>query len=385
MRAKLAWAAGLAAAGLVLTSCGSETPQRAALATAAPVAVETASAAAQNWPVIYEATGTVRARTAAVVASKVMGYVEQVNARVGDRVRAGQVLVTIDARDLEANLRRAEAGHSEAQSAVPEVENSIAAAKANFDLAQATFRRMQELQAKNSISNQEFDEASARLKSAQANYEVAVAKRAQIQSKIAQAEQEQSAARIMLGYATIAAPFAGVVTAKSVDPGNLAAPGAPLLTLEQEGSFRLEVEVDESKLPVVRVGRTAQVTIDALDRCFDGRVSEVVPAVDAASRAYTVKIDLPNVPEMRSGLFGKAAFTLGDHQTLAIPAAALQQRGQLQSVFVADNGTARTRLITVGERHREALEVLSGLTAGERVVVAPPPTLADGARIEVRP
>lgn len=376
-------AIGLAAAGLLLTSCGSEPPQRATVA-AAPVAVETASAATQNWPAMYEATGTVRARTAAVVASKVMGYVQQVNARVGERVGAGQVLVTIDARDLEANLRRAEAGHSEAQSAVPEVENSIAAAKANFDLAQATFRRMQELKEKNSISSQEFDEATARQKSAQANYEVAVAKRAQLQSKIAQAEQEQRAARIMLDYATITAPFAGVVTAKSVDPGNLAAPGAPLFTVEQAGSFRLEVEVDESKLPVVRAGRAAQVTIDALDRCFDGRVSEVVPAVDAASRAYTVKIDLPPMPEMRSGLFGKASFTLGSRETLAIPAAALQQRGQLQSVFVVDGGTARTRLITVGGRRRDALEVLSGLTAGEQVVVAPPPALADGARIEVR-
>lgn len=379
-----AWAVALAAAGLVLTSCGSETPQHAAAAAAAPVAVETASAATQDWPATYEATGTVRAQTAAVVASKVMGYVQQVNARVGDRVHAGQMLVTIDARDLETNLRRAEAGHSEAQSAVPEVENSIAAAKANFDLAQATFGRMRELKEKNSISNQEFDEASARQKSAQANYEMAVAKRAQLQAKIAQAEQEQRAARIMLDYATITAPFAGVVTAKSVDPGNLAAPGAPLFTVEREGSFRLEVEVDESKLPAVRAGRTARVTIDALDRCFDGRVSEIVPAVDATSRSYTVKIEIPPLPEMRSGLFGKALFSMGNRETLAIPAAALQQHGQLQSVFVVDHGTARMRLITAGERHREAVEVLSGLSAGEQVVVAPPPTLADGAAVEVR-
>jgi len=370
---------------LTLISCGHEEARKPEAAAVAPLPVQAAAASVQSWPQTYEATGTVRARTTSIVASKVMGYVQQVNVRVGDRVRAGQLLVALDARDLEVNLRRAEAGRAEAQSAVPEIENGIAAAKANLDLAQATFRRMQDLAQKKSISDQEFDEASARLKSAQANYEVAVARRAQIQSKIAEAEQEQRAARINLDYATIAAPFAAVVTDKSVEPGNLAAPGAPLLMLEQEGSYRLEVEVDESKLAAVRTGGSARVTLDALGRCFDARVSEVVPEINSASRAYTVKIDLPALPEIRSGLFGKAAFSMGERRTLTVPAAALQQRGQLQSVFVVENGAARTRLVTTGERRQDAVEVLSGLSAGEKVVVAPPVTLADGAAVEVRP
>lgn len=370
---------------IVLASCGREEAAAPTASKKASVAVNTATASVQNWPNLYEAVGTVRARTTAVIASKVMGYVQQVSVQVGDRVRDGQPLVTLDARDLEANLRRAEAGRAEAVSAQPEVENGIAAAKANYDLAQATFRRIDDLASKKSVSNQEFDEASARLKAAQANYEMAQAKREQLQSKIAQAEQEQRAARIMRDYAAITAPFAGVVTAKSVDPGNLAAPGAPLLTIEREGGYRLEAEIDESKLPAVRAGQSVKVTLDALGRTFDARVSEVVPSVDAASRAYTVKIDLPAVPQLRSGLFGKASFSLGSRQGLAIPAKALQQNGQLQSVFVVANGEARTRLITAGRRFDDAVEVLSGLNAGEIVVVAPPPALADGDCVEVRP
>src|SRR5208337_1442179 len=101
----------------------------------------------------YEATGTVRALTTATISSKVMGYV-QVNVQVGDHVREGQPLITLEVRDLDVSVRRAEAGRAEVESAIPELENATAAAKANLDLAQATFKRMEELAAKKSISNQ---------------------------------------------------------------------------------------------------------------------------------------------------------------------------------------------------------------------------------------
>ena len=126
------------------------------------VPVQVATVASQTWPDAYEATGTVRARTAAVLSSKVMAYVRQVAVQVGDRVREGQELVTLDAQDLDANVRRAEAAEAEVRSAFPEADNGVAGAKANLDLAQSTFKRMEELAAKKSISNQEFDEASAR-------------------------------------------------------------------------------------------------------------------------------------------------------------------------------------------------------------------------------
>jgi RND family efflux transporter MFP subunit len=366
-----------------LTSCGREQPHSAA-ASAPPVPVQTVAAAIQEWPAVYEATGTVRARTAATISSKVMGYVQQVNFQVGERVREGQELVTLDARDLEANQRRAEAGHAEVQSAIPEADNAVAAAKANLDLAQATFKRMAELAAKKSISTQEFDETTAKLKSAQANYEMARSRRAQLDSKMAQAEEEVRAATVMRNYARIAAPFAGVVTARSVEPGNLASPGMPLLIIERDGVYRLEASVDESRVPAVRLGQTVQVALEALDKTLNARVSEIVPAVDAASRAYTVKIDLPPVPQLRSGMFGRALFPLGSRKLVAVPRAALQERGQLVSVFVAEDGAARTRLVTTGQRSQDFIEVLSGLSAGEKLIQPVPQGLVDGARIEVK-
>ena len=135
--------------------------------------MSTVTAATETWPSIYEATGTVRARTSAVISAKLMGYVREVKVQAGDRVREGQLLVTLDTRDLDVSSRRAEAAREEVRTAVPEADSAVAAAKANLDLAQVTFGRMQDLFQKKSISNQEFDEASAKLKAAQAAYEMA--------------------------------------------------------------------------------------------------------------------------------------------------------------------------------------------------------------------
>jgi multidrug efflux pump subunit AcrA (membrane-fusion protein) len=143
--------------------------------------------------------------------------------------------------------------------------------------------------------------------------------------------------------------------------------------------------VDESRLPSARAGAPVEVALEGLDRKLNARVSEVVPAVDAASRSSIVKIDLPAIPQLRSGMFGRAFFPLGTRKVVAVPASAIVERGQLQSVFVAEEGTARTRLITTGQRSKDAVEVLSGLNAGEKIVTPVPTGLEDGARLEVRP
>jgi RND family efflux transporter MFP subunit len=371
------------AALLLLASCGSQPTRRDAPSQTAPVAVRVAAVTAVDWRPSYEATGTVRARTTATISSKVMGYVEQVSVQVGGHVAAGQLLITLDARDLDASLRQAEAGRAAVEGAIPELESAEAAAKANLDLAQATFKRMEELAAKKSISNQEFDEASARLKAAQANYDMARSRRAQLNSKMAQAEQEVRTAEIVRDYARLAAPFSGVVVSRTVEPGDLATPGAPLLSIEQDGLYRLEAAVDESGLAPVRVGQAVQAAIGG--RTVNARVSEIVPSVDAASRTYVVKVDLPAMPQLRSGMFGRAIFPLGAQKVVAAPLAALMNSGQLEWVFVVEDGVAHTRLVSTGRRAGDMVEILSGLNAGEKIVAPPVLGVRDGVRVEVRP
>jgi RND family efflux transporter MFP subunit len=264
------------------------------------------------------------------------------------------------------------------------VDGAIAAAQAQLDLAQVTYQRMKDLYDKKSISPQEFDEASARLKMAQTGYEMAQAKKTQVNAKIRQAEEGLSSASVTLGYATITAPFDGVVTEKPVQLGNLTAPGMPLLTVERAGAHRLEVAVEESRLSALHVGDPVAVSLDALHKQLDARITEIVPAVDAASRSFIVKIDLPAEPTLRSGLFGRAVFSLGQRPVLTIPATAVVERGQLQSVFVVETGRARNRLVTLGETFGDRREVLSGLAAGETLVAPVTPDVVDGIQVEVR-
>ncbi len=368
-----------------LSACGEGEKKKPAEVSAAAIPVTAVLATAETWPGLYEATGTVRARTSSSIAARVMGYVREVKVQAGDRVREGQVLVTLETRDLDVSARRAEAARESVKSSVPEAESAIAAAKANLDLAQVTFGRMQELFQKKSISNQEFDEALAKLKAAQAAHEMARARRGQLNAKLAEVEQEVSSAEVSRSYAQVVAPFSGVVTARTVEPGMLTVPGTPLLNVEREGALRLEASVDEGRLAEIRVGQTVSVTLESIGRTMESRVAEIVPSVDAASRAYVVKIDLPPTAALRSGVFGRAVFQSGSRMVVTIPAAALTERGQLQSVMVADGGVARTRLVTVGQRLKDRVEVLSGLSEGERVIVPVPRELRDGARVEVRP
>lgn len=374
--------------GLILTllaGCGGAPERETVPGKKETISARTVAVQEVDWPITYEAVGTVRATTSTVVAAKVMGYAQEVSCRVGDQVRAGQVLVRLDARDLEISLRGARAALDEARDAATEAQDAIASAKANLDLAEVTFTRMQELYEKKSISRQEFDEAAARLQTAQAAHQMARSRGSQIEARIRQAEEGVAAAEVVQGYARITAPFDGVVTARQVEPGTLAAPGMPLLTIERGGAFRLEAAVAESYLPRIRTGQAVTVILEAVDKTLTAKVTEVVPAMDEATRSFTVKIDLPAMPEIRSGLFGRALFDLGARRVLAVPAGAVVERGQLQSVFVVENGAVANRLVTLGASRQENREVLSGLAIGERVVCPVPPGIEDGARLEVRP
>ncbi len=377
---------------LLLAACSHNAVESKSNAPASTISVQTAAVIAGESAATYDVTGTVRARSTAAIASRTPAYVQSVAVQQGDRVSQGQVLVTLDARDLEANVRRAEAGYTEASSAIAEVDSGIAAAKANLDLAAVTFNRIQDLAAKNSVSKQELDEAAAKLKSAQANHDMARAKRSQVQARIEQAEQDRRSASVARSYATLTAPFAGIVSAKTVEPGNMALPGVTLLSIERGGQFRLEAAVDESKLPGVHMGDHADVAVPATGCDGTSRVTEIVPAVEAGSRSYIVKLDLPPpdshgrprpCPGLRSGMFGRAAFASGQRTMLTAPAAAVIERGQVQTVFVVEDGYARTRLVTVGRRTPSGVEILSGLSSGERVVAPVPAALTDGARVEV--
>ncbi len=374
--------AGIAAVAMVLAACGGKEPEKRAESKGAPVRVQTVAAAKVEWTDDVEVSGTVRARQTGVVASRLMAYVHDVRVRVGDSVAAGQVLVVLDAKEMDSAVRQAEAMDAEARNARAEAIQAMAAANAQLDLARATHRRMNDLFKRKSVTQQELDEATARLRMAEAGATAAIAKRNQMDARVNQATEAIAAAKIQRGYLEIRSPFAGRVMERTVEPGNLAAPGQPLLTIEQSGAYRLEVPVEESLLGSVRLGDRVPVRLEAMARDLEARVVEIVPAVDAMSRSFTVKLDVPGVANLRSGMFGTARFARGKKLALTVPPGAVREEGSLKYVMVADEGQARLRMVTLGAAREGAVEVLSGLSEGERVVHPLAATLRDGATVE---
>lgn len=377
--------AALGLAALWLTGCGGEKPAARKAEDAPAVRVSVIRTAQEAMPDEYVATGTVKARTTSVLSARVMGYIRELNPQAGDTVKAGQVVAVIEAKEIETSVRQAEAAREEARGAIPEVDNAIAAAKAQLDLAASTLGRMKNLYDQKSITPQEFDEVSARHRMAQANFEMAKAKRIQLDQKINQTGEAVAQASIVRGYTQVTAPFTGIVIERKAEPGMLAAPGMPLLVIEQAGSYRLEASVEEARLATIRPGNAVKVDLESMDHPLDARVEEIVPAMDPASRSFTVKIGLAGAGTLRSGMFGRARFPQGSKQALTIPVMALMEQGQVQRVFVVENGIARGRLITTGARTAGRVEVLSGLQPGESIISPAPNNLADGGKVEVRP
>jgi RND family efflux transporter MFP subunit len=343
----------LAAASLA--GCSSEQKTvNAAPETASNVSVVAVHRA--NMPDLLEAVGTVRAAQTTLISSQMMGNLVEIRVHEGDRVRRGQVLAVIDDAQPRANLDRATAAELASG-------KEIAAADSEYTLAEATYKRYQTLFDRKSVSPQEFDEIKARYEATQAHREMARASQSQAKAALEQA-------RTAAGYSRVLAPFDGVVTEKKADIGTLASPGMPLFTVEDVRPYRLEATVNESDLRFVHTGQQVPVRIDALgDKESSGKVVEIVPAADPASRSFLVKVELPTDAALRSGLFGRAEFKRGERTSLLIPQSSIVERGQLQGVYVLDtNRIAGLRYITMGKPSGQQVEVLAGLQDGETIV-----------------
>lgn len=370
----------------VLTACGQRETAEPPATPGRPVAVEATAVQPTTVPSTFQAVGTVRARETALLASKITGYVRAIGAREGDRVQAGQLLITLDDRDAQAQVRRAgaairegEAALAEAAAARGQAEAALREARegvqeADHALAAAEAARAEEMVQSLTARRRQVE---ARIAQAQAGISQAEARWSQVGARIKQAEADRDAGEILLGYTRITAPFAGLVTSKRVEVGDLATPGTPLFTVEG-GGYRLEADVPESEVGWVKRDSRIRVVVDALGGQLAGRVAEIVPAADPRTRTLIVKIDHPSGTPVQSGLSGRAWFPTGARQALLIPAAALMERGQLRYVFVVEKGMARLRLVTTGQADGDRVEVLSGLQPGDRVVTRGMDRLADG-------
>jgi multidrug resistance efflux pump len=315
-----------------------------------------------------------------------MAPVLDVRVRAGDHVRTGDILVTLDARDVRDHALQATASAAAAEKALGQARTAQAAADAQHKLATAWHARITALHARNSATEQERDEANARLAAAAAAAEGSRAGIDVAEANLQAARAAAGAASTTESFTTIRAPFDALVTERLIDPGNMAGPGTPLLRLESVGARRVEATIDESRARFVGIGDHVEIVVDAdsgESSPLQGIVSEVARLVAADRRAFLVKIALPSGTDVRTGSFARVRFGGATSRALVVPASAVRRQGQVTSVFVVEANTARLRLVQVGESRGEHVPILSGLEPGEFVIVHPPPQLVDGHPVSI--
>jgi RND family efflux transporter MFP subunit len=312
----------------------------------------------------FETSGTVAARTTSAVAGRMMGTVTSVKVKEGDRVRAGQLLLTIDDSDVAQKVKAAREGCNEA-------EKGLEAARESRDLMAVTYQRYKKLFDDKALSGQELDQIDTQNKVADIDFERA-------QAAVARARAGLKEAEVYHGFTRITSPVSGVVTEKKTDLGNMAVPGVPLFTIEDDSAYRIDVSGDESLSGKIKAGMDASVLIEALNREVKGKISEVVPSVDPMSRSFLVKIALKG-EGLRNGFYAKVSIPIGKREALLVPQNAVVEKGQLIGVYTVDKDSVITyRLVKTGRTYGNNVEILSGLNPGENVVVGGVERAVDG-------
>jgi RND family efflux transporter MFP subunit len=320
------------------------------VAGARPADQRVASVVSVSTPVTESAVGTIRPVHEVALASKLLAKVAETKVRAGDAVKAGDVVVRLDDADLKARRQQAEA--------------AVAAAKAVRDQAQIEFNRVQRLREQNAASQIELDRVNAQLLSAEA--------------ELARAEQQLEEARTVLSYSTVVSPIDGVVIDKLVEAGDTVTPGEVLVKLYDQKRMQLVASVRESLTSRLKVGQTIPVEIESLNLKCHGTVSEIVPEAESASRTFQVKVTGPCPAGVYPNMFGRLLMPVGQEEVVVVPAEAVGRVGQLTFVQVVDGDQIRRRAVQLGRQFDGRHEVLSGLRAGEQVIIDGPVASAPG-------
>jgi membrane fusion protein, multidrug efflux system len=349
-------AIGIAALAAI-AGCGHQEKPAAAVEQT-PVAVQVASVEAAQVPVLIKTVGSTEPYARTTLSTRLMGRIKEVAVDEGAAVHKGQMLVRIESQDLTAKRRQAEAGLKEAKAVLTNAEKNV--------------ERMRNLYKEQAVPQQQLDGAETGLARAQAG--------------VSAAEQMVREVEVNLGYSEVKSQLDGVVVQKFAQPGDMAAPGMPLMAVEQQDSMKVTVEINERDQTYVAVGQEVDVEIEALkdEPLRRGRVEALVPAANPGSRTFQVRVVVPNVDRsIGSGMFARVGFPKGMRPALLVPVNAVVREGQLRGVYAVVDGKARLRWVRLGRILGEKVEVLSGLEAGVEVVVGDKQNLRDGRPVKV--
>jgi len=328
----------LALAAASLAACGSDEPDAGEAAAAVLAATGTYEVTADSVATTVTVEGTVQARQRAEISTRMMARVSEVAVEIGSRVGAGQVLIRLGVDDVEAGRAKAEA--------------ALTVARAARDEAARQAARMDTLLAQDAVARVQRDQAHLML--------------TQVESQLVMAEAALREAETAAGYARIEAPFAGAIVARAVDPGDVAAPGMPLLVVESAGAREAVLRVAPDVASALTV--QAEIHVTSWDgRKTAGRVRAIAGGADPMTRTVEVRVELPS--DWPTGVSVTAHVPMGRRAAVRIPVQAVVRRGQLTGVHVVEGEVTTLRWIRLGREVDDRVEVLSGLQAGERIAL----------------
>ena len=285
-------------------------------------------------------TGTVEALESVHVASRLMGYIRDIAVVEGQAVKIGQRLFTIDPLDIEGAVEQARLGVKQAEDARKDAE--------------ADYKRFENLYKDEVVTRQNYEKMKL-------NYDMAVTRAAQAKAGLGTAQGQ-------MRYATVTSPINGVVTQKLANEGDIAAPGHPVLIVENPARLQGRGNVSEDLYRGLKLGTQVMVEVDGQDKAVAAKVAQLAPAADPMTHTYTVKLDIA-APGLKSGTFARILFPTGKRSVLAVPEAAVLDRAGIVGVFVVNaQGAAQYRMVRLGKQEGGLVEVLSGLNPGDKVV-----------------
>jgi RND family efflux transporter MFP subunit len=393
---RLSLLTGAALAALLSAACSGERTSAATPAEPAPVAVHVATAQSQPIDRFLRVTGSISADERADVAAEIVGRVIGTPIERGTHVKAGAELIRLSATEADASLREAQAnaaqlearlGLSAGQEFTAARVPDVLTAKASLDWAEADFNRIKALLDQKVVSQAEYDQKLAAVDSARQQYQLAQNVAQQSYRTLQAARARVDLARKTSADTVVRAPFDGIVAERLVGTGDYVQKGTKVATVVRIDPVRVELTVPEQYLSQVSEGQAMRLSVDAYpNEIFPGKVRFVSPALKSDQRALTVEAVAPNADgRLKPGLFATALLQQpAPAPALLVPASAVETVAGTSRVYVVGgSGKAEERIVTLGERVGDRVEVASGVKAGERVAANPRGKLADGVRVQV--
>ncbi len=353
------------AIGLLMSSCSSPQEKNNNAKAETAISVKVVFPTADGTDVL-KISGQVESEQSANISTRIMGYISNMNVNVGDHVNKGQLLATISNQDLLAKRAQTNA--------------MIAEAEAGLKNAQKDYERFNTLYKEQSATAKELDNTTLQFSSAK--------------SRLEAARQMRNEVNASLGYTRLTAPFAGIVTQKLMDAGSMANPGMPILTIEQSGTYQVTASVPENTISKVNQGSEATVTIAALNRVINGKVTQISQSSQFTGGQYQIKVQIPDREKkgLFSGMYANITIPLkktAEGRTLndriMIPLSAIEYKNQLTGLYtIGNHNKALLRWVRLGKTEGDNVEVLSGLAKNEQFILSADGKLFNGAIVKIK-